>query len=462
MTTLHVQPGGALGGLVPAPVSEPLLSLALVLASLAGGTSSLRTGRSAPVPGALLVSLGALGSAISSNEHGFRVEGAAGRLCAPPGGRVDAGSPTGLAALAGALAGQPFPVVLGRRPADAPTPSEGVVLARMAALLRARGARVEGVLDPASPRTVGLPLSLAPGELGPLAWELPYGGSAGPKVAALLSGLRAAGPTRLHEVLVADDRAERLLVAAGAAIRAAGGMLELEPLAPRQRLAPLDVTLPGDLELVAFLLAAGMLAARRVPGDGGSFGVRNVGWTPARAGVLEVLRDAGVPLESAARAEVLGANVGDVRLAPVEPPGLVVAGERALRCEGALGALVAVTAGARQPSCLADAPELAGADGAVRAGRYVALLAAFGLEARVVPGGLEVGAGPKERWRGAGFDAAGDPDLAMTATALALGADGPSAIHGAEGVAAVFPRFVACLRGLGARIEVRAGPGRRA
>ncbi|MBI4951639.1 MAG: hypothetical protein HY908_06370 [Myxococcales bacterium] len=462
MTTLHVQPGGALNGLVPAPVAEPLLSLALVVAALAGGTSSLHTGRGAPALGALVGSLGALGCAISSNEHGFRVEGAAGALCAPPAGRVDASSPTGLAALAGALAGQPFPVVLGQRPAGPATSSEGVALARIAALLRARGARVEGVLDPASPRTLGLPLALEPAPLGPLGWELPFGGSAGPKVAALLSGLGAAGPTRLHEVLVADDRAERLLVAAGASIRAAGGMLELEPLVPGQRLAPLDVALPGDLELAAFLLAAGMLAARRQPGDAGSFGVRHVGWTPARAGVLEVLRDAGVPLESAARSEVLGANVGDLRIAPVEPPGLVVAGERALRCEGALGALVALAAGARQPSRLADAPALAGDDGAGRATRYVALLAAFGLEARSVPGGLEVGAGPKERWRGADFDAAGDADLAMAATALALGADGPSAIHGAEGVAAVFPRFVACLRGLGARIDVRAGAGRTA
>ena len=56
--------------------------------------------------------------------------------------------------------------------------------------------------------------------------------------------------------------------------------------------------------------------------------------------------------------------------------------------------------------------------------------------------------------RAGDIDAAGDADIAMMATTLALRASGPCTIHGVTGITAVYPRFVATLRALGARIEV--------
>ena len=50
---------------------------------------------------------------------------------------------------------------------------------------------------------------------------------------------------------------------------------------------------------------------------------------------------------------------------------------------------------------------------------------------------------------------AGDGAVAMAAAVLALSADGPCRVAGADAIVATFPRFVGCLRALGARIEVR-------
>jgi len=56
---------------------------------------------------------------------------------------------------------------------------------------------------------------------------------------------------------------------------------------------------------------------------------------------------------------------------------------------------------------------------------------------------------------GGSADGAGDHRMAMALAVAALGADGPSQIHGMEAADVSFPGFVATLRALGARIEDR-------
>ena len=65
--------------------------------------------------------------------------------------------------------------------------------------------------------------------------------------------------------------------------------------------------------------------------------------------------------------------------------------------------------------------------------------------------GLAIVGGPP---RSTTIDCAGDPHIAMAATVLALAADGPSTIRGAQCIVDAFPRFVASLRALGASITV--------
>jgi 3-phosphoshikimate 1-carboxyvinyltransferase len=48
----------------------------------------------------------------------------------------------------------------------------------------------------------------------------------------------------------------------------------------------------------------------------------------------------------------------------------------------------------------------------------------------------------------------GDHRIAMTAAVLALAARAPSVVRDVDCIATSFPKFVATLRGLGARVEV--------
>ena len=65
---------------------------------------------------------------------------------------------------------------------------------------------------------------------------------------------------------------------------------------------------------------------------------------------------------------------------------------------------------------------------------------------------ISTGAPPRSRPRD--VDCRGDHRIAMTAAVLAFSARGPSRIRDAECIATSYPKFVATMRALGARIDV--------
>jgi 3-phosphoshikimate 1-carboxyvinyltransferase len=85
-----------------------------------------------------------------------------------------------------------------------------------------------------------------------------------------------------------------------------------------------------------------------------------------------------------------------------------------------------------------------------------AVLRAFGVECQELPDGLEI-QGKEGPLTPARVESKGDHRIAMSAAVLGLLASGPSRIDDCDCIATSFPRFVATLRALGARIDVEGG-----
>jgi 3-phosphoshikimate 1-carboxyvinyltransferase len=427
VTALVVHPAEApLRGSVPAPPDAAKATVAALVAAHAEGRCSIGARGLPELP--VVAALRALGVEVVADDAGVAVEARGVSGLRPARGPLECGaSAETMVGLAAVLAARPFVTVLGGDAGAA-----RVSMLHAARTLRRRGAQIEGRLDPARPGVLAPPIEVgpAPGPLSELVLELAPGDWAG-KDAALLSGLHASGPTLVAEPLVVAGRTERLLAAVGARIDGMGPALRLEPLA--RPLEPFAGDLAGDGELSLLLLAAGL----GVPGS--RVGVRGACTSAGRGGWLELLRDAGCPLEVQPRTARLGEAAADVHTAAAELRRFEASGEVALRAGAGAAALCAVAALATGESRIeGDAPGV------------LELLRAFGVGVETEGTTLVVAGGPVRSCR----YVADDPLLAMAATVLALRADAPCRIDGAGGIARRFPRFVATLRALGARVDV--------
>jgi 3-phosphoshikimate 1-carboxyvinyltransferase len=374
-----------------------------------------------------------LGLRVQREREEIAVEG---HVSEPRAAIDGAGSLTCLAALAGLLSAQPFASEL--------VGHDDVVrggMAPVARVLRQRGAHIEGRLDPDRPREIAPPIRIEPARLSSTACELtPREWPA--KIALLMSGLFADGETIISETMPGDDRAERLLAALGLPIEGAGPHLRL--VGPVASIPPFDAAIPGDGELAANILLAGMA----VPES--DVGVRDVGLSPARRGFLDALGQAGARLMVEPKSERCGTPIADVRVLGA-PAGRAIAisdelGLRAGASLAALAAMAAVVPVAGSESEIADTT-------ASNVAHVLAMLESFGIAARASPRGIRVRA--MERPLRAGvIRTEGDAAVAMAAVSLALGAEAPCVVDQAESIVASFPRFVGSLRALGANIDV--------
>ncbi|MCL2447362.1 MAG: 3-phosphoshikimate 1-carboxyvinyltransferase [Polyangiaceae bacterium] len=447
MTTLVVHPADRpLRGSAPVPRDDRLGLGAVLLAALAEGESRIVAAARAPDTAAAMAAARALGASVEIDAEGAVVVRGTGLhgLRAPERVVDCAGGHAARRCLCGLLAGQPFRTELAAEPDDART-------AAILQALRARGAA-------ATPAPGGFAVGPLPDgrRLGAIEVDS-QAGDPDLKDAVLLSGLFASSVTRYREPAVSRDHLERALDARGVPIRTVGPVIELDPRRWDGKLPALEVHVPGDLAAAAALVAA----AQVVPGS--RVDARDVGVNRTRAGFLEIARDMGAGLDVEAHGERHGEPVATVHawfapLRAVQAGGEMVARATCdvpLVC--ALASRAAGTTRVRDAGAGAPwAPPAGAAGDGPSLGDIAALLAAFGVSCSSFAGGIDV-TGRDGPLAAAEVDARGDAALAMTATILALGAGGPSApsrVHRAEAIAVRYPKFVATLRALGARIDV--------
>lgn len=437
MTTLRIQPmRTGLAGSVPVPPDAAQASLSLLLAALAEGESSVHASGAGARVLAVSRALGALGVSVEGEARRFVVRGVGLRGFAEPDGELVLDA-FGAALFAAVLSGQGLSARIGH-------PGSPRALARLVRQLAARGV----ALTPRPSLGADLQrvtLERAPGRrLAPAEVELtPPDASA--KAALLLSGLYATGPTSVVEPVISADHIERRLNALGLPIASVGGLLTLHPPSDAGALPALDVEVPGDVSLAAYVLgAAALVLDSRVS-------ARGIGLNPTRTGILDVMRLMGARLSTTPHGERLGEAFGDIDLFSGPLVAAALDGEMRLRSGAELPVFCALAAGAAGLSEIADGDPI----DASRVEGLASVLRAFGVVCRSGEGGgLAIEGRGAQPFAAADVDCALDAERGMLATLLALRADGECRLRRVETIAEHYPRFVGTLRALGADIGV--------
>ncbi|HEY4016300.1 MAG TPA: 3-phosphoshikimate 1-carboxyvinyltransferase [Polyangiaceae bacterium] len=447
MTNLLVHPAtGPLVGSIPVPSDKSIGHRALLFGALCDGPMSVAGFSHGEDNVSTANALRAMGVRIDEPSptdlvvHGVGLFG----LKAPAGDLDCGNSGTTMRLLCGVLAAQRFRAVLVgdetlmRRP-----------MMRVAGPLRARGAVIAGRALASKPNEVVAPLEVGPlpadRELAELEYESPVA-SAQVKSAILLSGLYAKGPTRFKEPTVSRDHTERLLGALGAPIRTLGSVVEIDPTGWDRRLRGTSMEIPGDVSAAAFpLVAAQIVAGSRVT-------VRGVGINPTRTGILEIARDMGAGLAIEPQGERGGEPVAEIHAWSAPLRAVAVGGETVPRAIDEIPIACALASRATGTTRISDAEELRHKE-SDRIATMAKVLRAFGVACEERPDGMDV-VGKAEPLEIADVESRGDHRIAMTAAVLALVARGPCRIRDAGCIVTSYPKFVATLRALGARVDV--------
>jgi 3-phosphoshikimate 1-carboxyvinyltransferase len=417
---MRIEPAASVQGGVAVPGDKSISHRAVLIGAIADGESVIEGfGRSADTE-STIAAVRALGVEVGEDGGTVRVAGVGVRGLREPGKPIDCGNAgTLVRLLAGILAGQEgdsFELTgdesLSRRP-----------MARIAEPLEQMGAAVET-------EDGRLPLRIEGRALAPIRYELPVA-SAQVKSCVLLAGLLAkGGPTTVVEPVATRDHTERMLRAAGAAVRALPGRVEVLP-AGELRASRLRV--PGDFSSAApFLVAATLLPGSRLRLTG-------VGVNPTRTGLMHVLERMGARIslynrtasggEPVADIEVEHADLVATEVEPDEVPGLID--------ELPLVALAASMA--RGESVVRGAAELRQKE-SDRIETVTNALRPLGVRIKSSDDGFRV-VGVPTRPKGGAMDSGGDHRIAMLGAVAGLVSREGVQVGGAEAVSVSFPGF---------------------
>jgi len=446
VTTLVVHPAtGPLTGSVPVPSDKSIGHRALLLGALCEGdthVSGFSHGEDNVSTANALRAMGIVIDEPSPTE--LVVHGKGLRGLKAPAADLDCGnSGTTMRLLCGTLAAAHFrstlvgDETLQRRP-----------MMRVAAPLRQRGAVIEGRKHPTKDDILA-PLVIGPlpegRTLSTLEYESPVA-SAQVKSAILLSGLYAEGVTRVREPSVSRDHTERMLQALGVPLRAVGSVVEIDPSGWDRRMPAFDMAIPGDVSAAAFVLVAANLV------EGSRVTARDVGVNPTRTGLLEIARDMGAGLSIEPQGERGGEPVAELHASCAPLHAILIGGETVPRAIDEIPIACALAARASGTTRIRDAEELRHKE-SDRIATMATVLRAFGIACEEQPDGLDV-TGRQGALEACEVQSKGDHRIAMTAAVLALVAGGPCRIRDAGCIATSYPKFVATLRALGARVDV--------
>jgi 3-phosphoshikimate 1-carboxyvinyltransferase len=427
---MRIEPAGSVQGGLAVPGDKSISHRAVLIGAIADGESAIEGfGRSADTE-ATIAAVRALGVEVGDGGDTVRVTGVGLRGLREPGGPIDCGNAGTLVRLvSGILAGQEgrrFELVgdesLSRRP-----------MGRIAEPLARMGAAVE--TDDGR-----LPLRIEGRTLAPISYELPVA-SAQVKSCVLLAGLLAdGGPTTVAEPVPTRDHTERMLRAAGAAVRTAPGRVEVRPA---ERLRPLRLTVPGDFSSAApFVVAATLLPGSRLR-------ISGIGVNPTRTGLMDVLERMGARIslynrtssggEPVADVEVEHADLVATEVEPDEVPGLID--------ELPLFALAASMA--RGESAVRGAAELRQKE-SDRIETVTNALRTLGVRIKSSDDGFRV-VGVPTRPKGGAMDSGGDHRIAMLGAVAGLVSREGVTVEGAEAVSVSFPGFYDLLESVAQR-----------
>jgi len=426
-----------LAGDLQLPGDKSLSHRAALFAALAEGTSIIDRFLVSGVTRAMLNTLTALGIKWHLEGTRLTVHGSGLRGFKPPDAPLFCGnSATTIRMLAGALSAAGTPCVL-----DGSSGLRKRPMNRITEPLQSMGVPIS-TPDGCAPLTLA-----ARGATHPLKasdYTLPVA-SAQVKSCLILAALAADGVTTLQEPGPSRDHTERMLSSMGADIRSGSRAVSIAPLT--RPLAPLNLTLPGDISSAAFLLVAAAL----VPGS--LLRIRDVGVNPTRTGILDVLQAMGARITVDNRHMIAGEPVGDILLAAAPLKAVSVCGDTVVRMIDEFPVFAIAACFASGVTEVRDAEELRFKE-TDRISVLCAELTKLGVKLDEHRDGFTIHGGTLA---GGACEARGDHRLAMSLALAGLAAPSPVTVHHAEILNESFPDFAHQLRALGASVLESAG-----
>ncbi len=428
----RVAPGGRLQGRVRVPGDKSISHRAVMLGSLARGTTRISGLLEGEDVMRTLAAFRAMGVRTEGPHRGeLVIEGVGLHGLKAPSQPLDMGnSGTAMRLMAGILAAQRFDSVLvgdaslSRRP-----------MQRVADPLRAMGAAIE-MAEGGRP-----PLRIKGGQrLRGIEYVLPMP-SAQVKSSLLLAGLYADGETCVTEPQPTRDHTERMLRAFGYGVHVTE---RSSRLSGGGHLWGFNVDVPADISSAAFFLVGASIAVNS------DIYLEHVGINPTRIGVLNILQLMGADIERMDRHEVGSEPVADIRVRAARLRGVRIPENQVPLAIDELPAVLIAAAFAEGETVLSGAEELR----IKESDRIAAMalgLAAIGIEARETSDGMIVRGGKSD---GGVVDSRGDHRIAMAFAMAALRADGPITILDCKNVDTSFPGFAALARAADLGIEV--------
>ena len=322
-----------LSGEIIIPADKSLSHRAVILTSLANGTSVIKNFSKGQDPLSSLKICQNLGVEIEFNTD--LIIKSTGKLQSPI-ETLDCGnSGTTMRFMAGILAGQNFNSLLTGDKSLSSRPMKRVIE----------------------------PLSLMGAEIGSENFKAPlkiYGknlhsidytsklASAQVKSCILLAGLNCEGKTTFKEPYTSRDHTERMLKFMGANINIENNTVSIT----KSELEPKTIEICGDISSAAFFIVAALI----VPNS--KIILKNVGLNPTRTGILDVIKKMGGNIEILDKKIISGEDVGDIKIAYSNLKACTIEGNMIPRLIDELPAIAILATQAEGTTIVKDAQDL--------------------------------------------------------------------------------------------------------
>jgi 3-phosphoshikimate 1-carboxyvinyltransferase len=425
-----VQPGSVRDAAVAVPGDKSISHRAVMLGSIASGTTRISGFLNGEDCLATLAAMSAMGveteqhDATTVTVHGVGLNG-----LQPPSAPLDMGnSGTAMRLMAGLLAGQHFDARLIGDESLTSRPMQRIItpLEAMGASIGSRDGRP--------------PLDIRGGRsLQAIHYDLPVA-SAQVKSAVLLAGLYADGVTSVTEPAVTRDHTERMLTAMSVEVSVDGNRMAV---AGGQQLTGGLVQVPGDLSSAAFVMLAACIS------DSADIRVENVGVNPTRTGVIDILRAMGADIRVENARVRSGEPVADIRIRTSQLRGIDVDPALVSLAIDEFPVLFVAAACADGDTRFSGIGELRVKE-SDRIGAMAAGLRELGIRVDESEDGAVVHGG---RFGGGTVQSCGDHRIAMSLAIAGTVADSAVTVLDTDAVATSFPGFTSLIRSLGATIE---------
>ncbi len=428
---------GPLKGSLTIPGDKSMSHRAVMLASLASGTTEIRgflPGEDCLATARMFADMGVAIEWLDADRTALRVHGVGLHGLKAPANVLDAGnSGTCVRLMTGVLAGQDFASTLTgdaslqRRP-----------MRRVAEPVRRMGATVEG-------RDGGnlLPLTIHGGRLKGIHYRSEVA-SAQVKSCVLLAGLYAEGQTCVTEPRPSRDHTERMLPLFGQPVDVDGNTACIRPTGALK--APDEpVLIPADPSSAAFFAVAASL----VPGS--DVGFAHIGINARRDGWRRILTDMGARIALSSEGQVGREPVADLRVTAADLGACSVKPDDVPDAIDEFPVLFVAAALADGEFLLSGAEELRVKE-SDRIAAMARALREAGARIEERPDGVSI-RGVRCLRGGIEVDSLGDHRIAMAMAVAAQRAEGEIRIRNAAAIATSFPNFVELARSIGMNVR---------